>query len=147
MIKDQGEKQVEALNTFKYNNKKLTIEDVIPKSALNNDEAKQELDKIKEIEKTIDRERLVYRASEYTYKFRNLRTVKTFCRDIYEGKIILEEGNLDQDNLLRDIRNLIIKQDHKMIEKYKKKRLFLKTCIDFLRQEKYFLMVLIIEYF
>ena len=45
-IKDQGQKQVEALNTLKSNNQ-LTIKDVIPK----NDEAKRELDKIKEIEK------------------------------------------------------------------------------------------------
>ena len=36
---------------------------MIPKSELNNDEAKIELDKIKEIEKTADREKLVYRAS------------------------------------------------------------------------------------
>ena len=104
-IKDQGEKQVEALNTFKSDNEKLTIEDVIPKSALNNDEAKKELDKIKEIEKTIDREKLVYRASENTYNFKNFRTVRTFGRDIYEDKITLEEASIDQDNLLRDIRN------------------------------------------
>ena len=44
-IKDQGQKQVEALNTLKSNNQ-FTIEDVIPKNALNNDEAKKELDKI-----------------------------------------------------------------------------------------------------
>ena len=49
-IEDQGQKQVEALNTLKSNNK-LTIEDVIPTNALNNDEAKKEIDKIKEIEK------------------------------------------------------------------------------------------------
>ena len=30
--------------TFKSDNKKLTIEDVIPESALNKDEAKKELD-------------------------------------------------------------------------------------------------------
>ena len=63
MIEDQGQKQVKALKTFKSGNEKITIEDVIPKSALNNDEAKIELDKIKEIEKTVDREKLVYRAS------------------------------------------------------------------------------------
>ena len=50
------------MNTFKYNNK-LTIEDVIPKNALNNDEAKKELDKIKEIEKNVDREKLVYKTN------------------------------------------------------------------------------------
>ena len=38
-IKDQGEKQVKALNTLKSDNNKLTIEDVIPKSVFANDEA------------------------------------------------------------------------------------------------------------
>ena len=39
-----------ALNTLKSDNK-FIIEDANPKSALNNDEAKKELDKIEEIEK------------------------------------------------------------------------------------------------
>ena len=42
-IEDQGQKQVEALKS----NDQLTIEDVIPKNALNNDEAKKELHKLK----------------------------------------------------------------------------------------------------
>ena len=46
-IEDRGEKQVKALNTLKSDNKKLTIEDVIPKSAFIDDESKKELDKIK----------------------------------------------------------------------------------------------------
>ena len=46
-IKDQGEKQVEALNTFKSDNVKLTIEDVISKNALNNDKLKKSLIKLK----------------------------------------------------------------------------------------------------
>ena len=52
-VEDQGKKQVEALNTLKFSksNNQLTIEDVIPNDALKNDEAKKELDKIKEIEK------------------------------------------------------------------------------------------------
>ena len=51
ITEDQGKKQVDALNTLKSDNQ-LTIEDVIPKNALNNDgESKKELDKIKEIEK------------------------------------------------------------------------------------------------
>ena len=49
-MEDQGKKQVEPLNTLKCN-KQLTIEDLIPNDALNNDEAKKELDKTKEIEK------------------------------------------------------------------------------------------------
>ena len=44
---------------------------MIPKNALNNDEAKKELDKIKEIEKNVDREKLIYKTNEYTYSFKN----------------------------------------------------------------------------
>ena len=57
-----------------------------------NDEAKKEIDKISEIEKTLDREKLVYRASEYTYSCQNFQTKKTFGRDIYNGKITLKEA-------------------------------------------------------
>ena len=80
------------MNTLKPNNQ-LTIEDLIPKSALNNDEAKKELGKIKEIEKNVDREKLIYETSEYTYSFKNFQTIQTFGRDIYEGKITIEEAN------------------------------------------------------
>ena len=67
-IEDQGEKQVKAI---KNDTKEVTIKNVIPENILN-DEAKIEIDKIKEIEKTVDREKLVYRASEYTYNFKML---------------------------------------------------------------------------
>ena len=81
-IESQGQKQVDALNTLKSNNQ-LTNEDVIPKSELNNDEAKKERDKIKDIEKNVDREKLVYETNEYTYSFKSFQTIKTFGRDIY----------------------------------------------------------------
>ena len=40
-----------------------------PKNALNNDEAKKELHKIKEIGKNVDKEKLIYQTNEYTYSF------------------------------------------------------------------------------
>ena len=70
-IEDQGKKQVDALNTLKSdnNNKELEIknEDIVPKSAFASDEVEEEINKIKEIEKTIDREKIVYEASGYIY--------------------------------------------------------------------------------
>ena len=51
------------MNTLKSNNQ-LTIEDVIPKNALNEDEVKKELDKINK-KKNADREKSVYKTSEY----------------------------------------------------------------------------------
>ena len=46
-----------------------------------NNEAKKELDKIKEIEKNVDREKLIYKTNECTYSFKNFQTIKTFGRD------------------------------------------------------------------
>ena len=104
-IEDQGKKQVDALNTLKSDNNKLPIEDEIPKNALNNDEAKKEINKITEIEKTTDREKLIYKATEYIYDFRNSKTIRTFGKDIYKGKITLEEADEDQSNLIDEIEN------------------------------------------
>ena len=38
---------------------------------LNNDEAKKEINKVREIEKNVDREKLIYKTREYTYSFEN----------------------------------------------------------------------------
>ena len=38
---------------------------------MNNDETKKELDEIKEIEKNVDREKLIQEANEYAYSFKN----------------------------------------------------------------------------
>ena len=73
------------MNTLK-SNKQLTIEDVIPNDAVNNDEAKKELDKIEEIEKSVHREELTYETDKYTYSIKNFQRIKTFGRDICEGK-------------------------------------------------------------
>ena len=129
-IEDQGKKQVNALNTLKYNNQ-LTIEDVIPKNALNNDKVKKELHKIKEIWKIVDREKLIYQASEYIHSFKNFQTIESFGRDIYEGKIAIEESDKDQTDLLAKIMNFRKNTKPRSQEKNKKKKLFLKTCIIF----------------
>ena len=101
-VEDQSKKQVEALNKLKSNNQ-LTIEDVIPKNVPNSDDAKKELDKIKEIEKNVDREKLVYETDEYKYSFKNFQTIKTFGRDIYEGEVTIKEADEYQADLLTEI--------------------------------------------
>ena len=78
---------------------------MIPKNTLNNDEAKRELDKIKKIEKNVNRGKLIYETNEYTYSFKNFQTIKTFGRDIYEGKITIEETDKYQTDLIAEIMN------------------------------------------
>ena len=63
-IEEHGKKQVEALEVLKHNIQKLTIKDAIPGNRLS-EEAKNELSKIKEVEKTVDREKLVYETNKY----------------------------------------------------------------------------------
>ena len=87
-----------------------------------NDEAKKEIDKISEIEKTVDREKLVYRASEYTYSFQNFQTIRTFGRDIYNGDITLKEADEDQSSSLNEIRNFRDKTKPQDEEKKKEKK-------------------------
>ena len=68
-----------------------------------NDEAKEELYKISEIEKNVNREKLVYKTNICTCYFQNFQTIRTFARDIYHGEISLEEANEDQGKLLNEI--------------------------------------------
>ena len=126
----------------------MNNEDIIPKSAFNNDEAKKELDKTKEIKDTIDREKLVYKAHGNTYDFRKFRTIRNFGKDIYEGEVALEEADNDQSDLLDEIKNFSDKTRPKSLKKKKKnKKLFLKTHINFMMWEKKFLMGLKVKYF
>ena len=53
---------------------------MIPENTLA--EAKNELNKIKEMGKTVDIENLYYKANKYTYNFQNFWTISTFDRDI-----------------------------------------------------------------
>ena len=136
-MKNKEKKQVEALNTLKYNSQ-LIIQDVIPKYELNNDEAKKELDKIKEIEKSVNREKLLYKTSEYTYSFKNFQTIKTFGREIYGGNITIKEADEYQTDLLVEIMNFWKNTKPRIREKNKKRKLLLRTCINFLMVETKF---------
>ena len=111
-IEEQG-KKVEALNPIPQ---KLTIKDGIPENTLS-EEAKNVLNKIKEIKKTVDRWNLYYRTNEYTYSFQNFRTISTFGKDIYDGTITIKEVNEDQIDLSVEILNFR-KQVNRKINKF-----------------------------
>ena len=129
-IEDQGKKQVKALNTLKSDNK-LTIKDVIPESVFASDEAKEEINKIKEIEKNVDREKLIYKASKYKHDFRKFNTIRTFGEDIYNGKITLEEADEDQSNLANKINNFIKNTKPQNDKKIQEKKIVKKNLHNF----------------
>ena len=63
-IEEQGKKEAKALKVLEPNTKKLLIRDVIPENILRT-ETRTELNRIKEMEKMVDRENLVHRTNQY----------------------------------------------------------------------------------
>ena len=55
-----------------------------------------------------------------TYSFKDFRTINTFGRNIYNGKITLKEANEDQSNLLVEILNLTSKTEKSREKKQQK---------------------------
>ena len=149
-IEDQGKKQVDALNTLNLIiMKKLQIknENIIPKSAVASDEAKEEINRILKVEKNVDREKLVYDSGKYTYDFRMFNTIRTFGEDLYEGKITLEEADEDQSDLTDMINEFTKETRPRNSGKKQEKNPLQKACIIFSMQEKWFLMALKANYF
>ena len=70
------------------------------------------------MEKTV----LVYITNEYTYSFKNFRTINTFDRDIYNGAITLKETDKDQNSLLFEIIDFKSKTKPQNPEKKTEKR-------------------------
>ena len=133
-MKIKEKKQVDALNTLESNNNnKLEIknEDIIPESAFASDESRKELNKIKEIEKNVDRENLIYKKNKHTYDFRKFSTIRTFGEDICDGKITLEEADESQSDLLGEIRNFNDKTRPQALKKKQIKKVTLNTLNNF----------------
>ena len=99
-IKDQGEKQVVALESLKNSDKNLTpIKDFIPIEDLN-PEIINEIKRIEEIEKKIDRNKMVHKGTNKTYDFRSFKTIHAFGNEIRNNVISLDTANIEQANLL-----------------------------------------------
>ena len=71
--------------------------------------------------KNVDKEKLIYETNEYTYSFKNFQTIKTFGRDIYDGKITIEEANEYQTDVLAEIMNFKKMQSQRVIKKTRKR--------------------------
>ena len=99
---------------------------MIPENTLT-EKAKNVLNIIKQIEKTVDRENLVYRTNEYKYSFKTFRTITTFGRDNYNSTITLKEVDKDQSSLLVEIMKFKSKMKPRNPEKNQKKKDILKN--------------------
>ena len=100
----------------------LSAGDAIPNRAFTIDEAREELNKIKEIEKNVDRERLFYKSNKDTNHFKGFRAIRTFREDIYEGKTTFDEADEYQSDLADRINDFIKKTNPHTEEKKREKK-------------------------
>ena len=103
-IKDQGEKQVVALKT---SYKKLpSIKDFVPTEKFN-PEIIAEIKRIEEIEKNVDRDKMVYEGTSRNYGFRGFKTIRTYGNDIRNNVTSLKAANLEKVNLMAHIHDFV----------------------------------------
>ena len=106
-IEDQGKKQVVTLESLKAPDKKLApVKDFIPMENLN-PEIINEIKRIEEIEKQVDRNKMFYKGTNKTYDFRNVKTIRAFGNEIRNNVISLDTANMEQANLLSYINDFI----------------------------------------
>ena len=60
---------------------------------------------------------------------------------------IEHEADIEQGNLLEDIKKFNSRTRPQNDDKKNKNKLFLKTCVNVLKEVKYFLMTLLVKYF
>ena len=75
--------------------------------------------RIEEIEKNVDRNKMVYKGTNETYDFRNFKTIRAFDNEIRNNIISLDTVNLEQASLLSYINDFIRKTKPRNPEKRK----------------------------
>ena len=84
-----------------------------------NPEIINEIKRIEEIEKKVDRNRMVYKGTNETYDFRNYKTMRAFGNEIRNNVISLDTANTGQASLLSYINDFIRKTKPRNPEKRK----------------------------
>ena len=105
-IEDQGEKQVNALKT---SYKKLpSKKDFVPTENFNL-EIINEIKRNEEIEKNVDRDKMVYKSTSRIYDFRGFKTIRTYGNDIRNNVASLRAANVEQANLFANFHDFVKK--------------------------------------
>ena len=109
-IEDQWEKQVEALKGFKPKEQTKSSEEIFPEP-YESVEIKIAVNKIKEYEKKVNRDNMIFYSSKEPFDLRVFKTIGSFGDDIYSSKITINEADQQQSHLVEYNLNLIIKLD------------------------------------
>ena len=81
-----------------------------------------EIDEIKKWEEKIKLKNLVCKANKYKYDFQQYETIRTFGDSIYNGKTSRDEAEMDQTNLLDNLKDFNDRSRPKTAESKNRKR-------------------------
>ena len=94
-----------------------------------------ELDEIKNCEEKIRRKDLVYKLNKHKYDFQQYEIIRYFGDSIYNGKISIDEGDLDQSCLLDGLKDFNDRSRPKTAEGKNKKEILIKVHMLFRKVE------------
>ena len=102
---DQERKWFDDLKALKPHAQQLTIRDVIREDQLmeRREKNKNETEKIKDIEKMINREDSIFETNKHIFNFQQFETIRSFAKNIFGGKFTLHNADESQSNLLLEI--------------------------------------------
>ena len=103
-IKDKGQEQIDALEGLKPKEQTKSIKEIFPEG-YDSVEIKNELNKIKEYEKKVNRDNMIYCSSKESFGFKIFKTIRSFGDDIYSSKITINETNQERSDLAEYILN------------------------------------------
>ena len=103
-IKDKGQEQIDALESLKPKEQTKSIKEIFPEG-YDSVEIKNELNKIKEYEKKVNRDNMIYYSSKESFDFKIFKTIRSFGDDIYSSKITINETNQERSDLAEYILN------------------------------------------
>ena len=103
-VEGQGKTQVEALKDFKPEEQTKSVEGIFRKG-YKNVEIKNEINKIKEYEKKVNKNNMINYWSKELFDFKTFKTIRYFAENLYSGKITINKDNKEQADLIENILN------------------------------------------
>ena len=120
-IEDKGKNQIHSLESLKSKEQTKSVEYIFPE-VYDSVENKNELNKIKEYEKKVSRDNMIYYSCKETFEFRMFQTIRSFGNNIYSSKITINKADLEQSDLVEYILNFNNKTRPKNKDDTKKKQ-------------------------
>ena len=103
-VEGQGKTQVEDLKDLKPEEQTKSVEGIFPKG-YKNVEIKNEINKIKEYEKKVNKNNMINYWSKELFDFKTFKTIRYFAENLYSGKITINKDNKEQADLIENILN------------------------------------------